>query len=326
MALRLLLLVLLIVISECRDSSAEIQVVAATQEEDVALPCFNSSLMNPGSCYRVKLIKYAADASQMKVIFARPETPKIQDAKRIKWGSGGNGQMSFLLTKLQKSDEGLYSCEVWVGWDCILVKNISLKMRECKTLQAVKAAPSTPVYLNCPVNITSGQQGPENISWVMLKGGNPATVNTERFEMIGTSLAIQSVNANDSAWYRCKYMIGQTQRCFDINLLVQVENVEPTTVPALTTGEIIWETKEEGSSGTVIAIVASVIIGTATIATLIGLFIYRRRNTPWHPPAAAIDTGGYEDVGLPCSQDCVNQRVNSLYQQVQDESMCTFHY
>lgn len=55
----------------------------------------------------------------------------------------------------------------------------------------------------------------------MLKGGNPATVNTERFEMTGTSLTIQSVNANDSAWYRCKYMIGQTQRCFDINLLVQ---------------------------------------------------------------------------------------------------------
>lgn len=43
--------------------------------------------------------------------------------------------------------------------------------------------------------------------------------------------------------------------------------------------EIIWKTRKEGSSGAFIAAVASAIIGTAIIAALIGLFIYRRRNT-----------------------------------------------
>ncbi|XP_044063532.1 uncharacterized protein LOC122881407 [Siniperca chuatsi] len=324
----LLLLVLLIVISECRASSPAIKTVSASQEEDVVLPCFDSNMNNSMRCNRVKWIKYATGASQMKVILARPKTPKFQDAEHVKLEADGNGQMSLFLTKLQKSDEGLYSCEIWQGWDCILVRNISLKVKECKTLQAVKAVPSTPVNLNCPVNITSGQQIPQNFSWVMLKGGNPVLFNSTRVESKGRSLDIHSVNYTDSGWYRCKYILGQTQRCFDINLLIQVENVVvATTVPALASGEIIWTTRKEGISGAIIAIVASAIIGIAIIAALIGLFIYCRHNNQRatqqicrHPPGTVIDsTGVYEIVTFTSSDDHTNQQVNSLYQQFQDK-------
>lgn len=85
----------------------------------------------------------------------------------------------------------------------------------------MKAAPGTPIHLKCLVDVTSGQQGPQNVSWAMLKGGNPESVNRERVQINGTSLTIQSVNYSDSGWYRCKYMHGKTQRCFEINLLVQ---------------------------------------------------------------------------------------------------------
>lgn len=91
-------------------------------------------------------------------------------------------------------------------------------LSDCKSLQPVKAALSTPVTLNCPVDIAAGQQGPPNISWAMLKAGNPVPFNSKTTHV--TSLTIESMNDNDSGWYRCNYTLDQTQRCFDINLLV----------------------------------------------------------------------------------------------------------
>lgn len=75
--------------------------------------------------YRVQWTKCAASGN--KVILARPKTPEIQDAERVKLEDNNKG--SILLTKLQQSDEGLYTCEVWQGWGRILVKNITLKIR-----------------------------------------------------------------------------------------------------------------------------------------------------------------------------------------------------
>ncbi|XP_033496258.2 uncharacterized protein LOC117265719 isoform X4 [Epinephelus lanceolatus] len=326
----LLLSVLLTVISACKERQHTNVVVY--QEEDVVLPCADSNVMDPKSCLRFKLIN-ATNASWMKVIFARPEMPEFQDAERVKLKADANGRMSLTLTKSQKSDEGLYRCEIWQGWECILVKNISLRVRDCKVPAAVTAAPSTPFNLNCPVEITSKQQGPQNISWAMLIGGKPVPITSKGVEVNETALAFQSVNYSDSQWYRCEYMLGQTRRCFDIKLLVQVEDVVvTTTAPALTTltsTEIISEPEKEESSGAFIAVVASVIIGIAIMAALIGLFIYRRCNTPRVPqqtlsyPGGTL--GGYEIVSLTFSEDRSN-RVNSIYQAVPEEGPCTFRY
>ncbi|XP_029308256.1 uncharacterized protein LOC115021758 isoform X2 [Cottoperca gobio] len=333
-----LLLFLLIDISASRDGSPGIETVITSQEEDVVLPCADSwSEMDRRSCIRVRLIKYATDGSQMKVILTRPKTHKFQDAERVKWQDDGNGQMSLFLTKSQKSDEGVYGCEIWCDWDFISVKNVSLKVKDCKALLPVKAAPSTPANLNCPVDITSGQQGPQNISWAMMKGGSPAAVNFKRVEMNGTSLAIQSVNNDDSSWYRCNYTLGQTHRCFDIKLLVQeVEHaVVATTAQEMTTSENILKGKKEGSSGSfMVVVVTSVLVGIAIMAALIGVFIYRRRNTQRviqqtlrHPAVTLTESSaGYEIVNFTLSEDRTNHRVNSLYQQLPDEGMCTFQH
>lgn len=98
--------------------------VSAHKGEDARVPCFNSTVMDPKSGYRVRLVKYATDASQI-VMFAWPNNN--QDAKRVKWSR--DGIESLRLMNVTKSDEGLYSCEVCQGWECMLVKYISLKVK-----------------------------------------------------------------------------------------------------------------------------------------------------------------------------------------------------
>lgn len=94
------------------------------REENALLSCFDTSAMalNPG--YRLMWTKSAANGTQKKIL-ARPKIREIQDAERVKLEHNGR----ILLTKLQQSDEGLYTCEVWRDWDRILVKNISLKIK-----------------------------------------------------------------------------------------------------------------------------------------------------------------------------------------------------
>lgn len=103
--------------------------VIASVGEDVALKCFDSNTPDLKSCHRGRWIKYDVNNRRVEVILAPHKTKKAQDAGRVKWTPGENGHMSLVLTKLQKSDEGLYGCEIWEGWDCLLVKNISLKVK-----------------------------------------------------------------------------------------------------------------------------------------------------------------------------------------------------
>lgn len=105
----------------------DIPAVVGYREENVLLSCFDTSAIVLNTGYRVIWSKCAADGTQKKNILARPITPEIKDAERVKWEDNENGRI--LLTKLQQSDEGLYTCEVWQGWDRILVKNISLKIK-----------------------------------------------------------------------------------------------------------------------------------------------------------------------------------------------------
>ncbi|XP_010792846.1 uncharacterized protein [Notothenia coriiceps] len=325
------LLLLLLLISECRGGSPVL--VSTSLEEDVVLPCSDPLMTDKDTWFRVKLIKHATNSSRIKVIIARPEISKFKDAQRVKWQADKNGQMSITLTKSQKSDEGLYGCEIWKGWDSILVKNISLKVKDCKNLKPVKAALSTSVTLNCPVDITAGQQGPPNISWSMLKGGNPVPFNSKSAAINGKSVTIQSMNDNDSGWYRCNYTLDQTQRCFDINLLVPEEEqvVVDTAVPGLTTSEINVESDKNGISEVFLTVVvASVIAVIVIMAALMGLFIYCRRNSQTvtqqtqRPPAGSpIEYGGYEIVNT-LSENRTNDQFTSLYQHFPDESQCTF--
>lgn len=104
------------------------EAVFATEGENVALS-LPLSKPNDQNCYRVKWTKGASDTRQGEVILARPKTPKFQDAARVRWQANEHGKMFLFLTKLQKSDEGLYSCEVCTGWDCEFLRNVSLKVK-----------------------------------------------------------------------------------------------------------------------------------------------------------------------------------------------------
>lgn len=248
--------------------------VSAFREGDVLLPCFIPANTSPQSCYRVKWTKRAADHStKLSVILARPETPKFPDAEGVKWEGNGKENMSLSLTRLDKSDEGQYSCEIWQGWDCILVKNFSLKVKgniapfvlsilasfkfyfpnvllylnlitplsDCKSLHPVRAAPSTPAALHCPVDKTPGQHQPQNVSWSILKGGTEIPILQspdvsqlrESFGLDGLSLNITSVKLGDSGWYRCKYLLGQNLRCFDVKLQVRGEILKNNSLLSL---------------------------------------------------------------------------------------------
>ncbi|KAM8869383.1 uncharacterized protein AB9W97_016759 isoform 2-T2 [Spinachia spinachia] len=313
---RLGLLVLLMIISECKDISTV--TVITSKEEDTVLPCFGSYVMDPKGCYRFKLIKYATDSSLLKcwLIPAKPTTTKLQDAKSGKWEVNGNEQVSFCLKKTQLSDEGLYGCEIWKGWHCILKKNIYLKVRDCKNLPAVKANANASVNLHVPVDNISGVPGPQNISWLNVILGNAVSLNSARFEMNGTSLAIQSVQPSDSGWYRCNYVLGQTQRCFEMNLLVKGLEISETIWHTETVTEGETETETERSSGAFLPVVlTSVIIAAAITAALIGLFIYRRLNSPRVTQQTHRRT----------PPDRTNQD-NPLYEQFLDESLHTFQY
>lgn len=79
------------------------------------------------ACHRIRWVKYATGVRS--IILSWPKTFTLPDAERVELRLDGNGTHSLSLTKLQKSDEGLYSCEIWSGWNCIDVQNTSLKIK-----------------------------------------------------------------------------------------------------------------------------------------------------------------------------------------------------
>ncbi|XP_076016759.1 CXADR-like membrane protein isoform X2 [Genypterus blacodes] len=308
------------VISESRENPA--QIVSASQGEDVTLPCFKSTMLAPESCYRVKWTKLFLDPSRQPIlILARPQMPPFRDAEGVSWGTDKNGDMSLSLKSLNKSNEGEYCCEIWEGWKIILVKNLQLKVKDCKTLDAVKAAPGTLAHLHCPVDTMLEPHRRQNVSWVKLKAGveNPMLLNSKTVESNGTLLAIHVRDYSDGGWFRCKY--GQTQRCFDLHLQVQ----------AMTTNQRMEEPKNTGSRTFSVTLVSS-LTGFAVICSVIGLIIYHRcyvrrlvQNTQRNPGGfLQCNDGLYEDVQIPGVEEQTNLQINSLYMLSQDGGMDTF--
>ncbi|XP_047454903.1 uncharacterized protein LOC125016449 [Mugil cephalus] len=326
-------LILFIVASQCRADSTVTETVSTFKEEDVTLSCFNKSQTEPGQ--RIRWMRYDADAEKPRDIFVWPK--KAQDGPQLNERVDGNGQGQLFLREIQMSDDGLYKCEVWEGWDVLLVKEVSLKVKACKVLQTVKAVPGTDVKLSLPVNITSRAF---NISWGMVKGDKAVPIESERIEINGTSLAIRSVVDGDGGWYRCSCVIRQTQRCFDINVLVQGFTTA-TTVPVSprTTHQVggtEFTHRKEESSESLTTIITSVSVGILLICSLVGSYIYHRRRTRrrcshrrtrqigMRPTGPADSMDGYEAVALPHTQGS-NHHINSLYQ-TEDENLCTFQY
>lgn len=107
--------------------------VVVSIEEEAVLPCVAPEPYLAESCHRVRWIKNVSGAEQ-EILFkparvGNPERVKNPDVARVKWKSDGNESHSLFLTKVIKSDEGMYSCEIWRGWDRISVQNTSLTIK-----------------------------------------------------------------------------------------------------------------------------------------------------------------------------------------------------
>lgn len=216
----------------------------AVLDGDAVLHCADSEV-NPESCHRVRWVRYDGRVGQ--IILSKPKMLNVSDAERAEWSADGKRQHSLSLTKVQLSDNGLYSCEIWRGWDRVHVQNRSLVVKgqiscnsqhslvekpcdlkrnvplsECSSQKAVKAAQGTPVNLSCLLDMTTATlRGPVDVFWEMLKAAKPLPITSETAKVNGTSLSFSSVAAKDQSWYRCTYTLGEVRHCYDINLQVQ---------------------------------------------------------------------------------------------------------
>lgn len=218
--------------------------VIAVLDRHEDLHCADSEV-NLESCHRVRWVKYSKHARQ--ILLSKPKTLNFPDAERVEWRPDGKRNLSLRLTRVQPSDTGLYSCEIWRGWDRVNVRNTSLTFKgqiycnpqrsfvdkpcalkrnaplpECPGLPAVRVVKGASVNLTCPLDDKMATlPGPINVSWVMLKVAKTLPIASERAEVSGTSLSFRSVVGKDASWYRCNYTLGDGHRCYDINLQVQ---------------------------------------------------------------------------------------------------------
>ncbi|XP_075883079.1 uncharacterized protein LOC142888544 isoform X3 [Nelusetta ayraudi] len=292
----LLFSTLLMITSE----GTNVAVMTRSLEEDVTLQCLDSNTLDQKESLRGRWIKYSE--SEKEIIL--PETKKAQQGQWIKWRPGEDGHMSLHLSKLKKSDVALYSCEIWKDWDRVYVKNITLKLKECKTERVVNASFGSRFELKCPFNESLNEE-PSSISWFLLQAGNPAPLQSNRTEKKGLLLIFQSLDGSDRNWYRCEYNLGGSQRCFEFNL----QTKEMTTIAST-----MKPSNQAEKGGGNMAVVAPVLTVTVAVAVLTGLLVCRRRahqRVPpeSHQPADTISHCDYENIDF---QPTENLTVNGI--------------
>ncbi|XP_014824057.1 PREDICTED: uncharacterized protein LOC106904287 isoform X1 [Poecilia mexicana] len=299
--------------------SVSAEFVSAIKDQDVALSCLNFNITDPTICYRIRLTK-KTDIKEPSVIFEYPK--KSQDAKRVNLEADMNGQTCVFLKTLQQSDGGEYDLEIWKGWDRINVTQITLQVKDCRTLKPEVAKLGQKVSLNCSVD---AETAPSNVTWVKKKGSNSVPVNLTRVEIKGISLTIKSVSASDDGWYKCDYVLGQSHRCSEIKLHLQGHQAEDVSATTMSPTSAFTETRQasayiasetnraEESGGTSTVVVVLTITTIFTLAALTGVLIYRRYKTQRNSAVCFTDSADvYENVSLPCSPDTTS-RINSLY-------------
>ncbi|XP_056901407.1 uncharacterized protein LOC130532669 isoform X4 [Takifugu flavidus] len=304
--------------------------VIAVLDRDTVLHCADSEV-NLESCHRVRWVKYSKHARQ--ILLSKPKTLNFPDAERVEWRPDGKRNLSLWLTRVQPSDTGLYSCEIWRGWDRVNVRNTSLTFKECSGLPAVRAVKGASVNLTCPLDDKMATlPGPINVSWVMLKVAKPLPIASERAEVNGTSLSFRSVVGKDASWYRCNYTLGDGHRCYDINLQVQgqvlshYEDSELSSTPVMESREQEDEEVMEVQQSIKPLAAALTAIAVAMAAAAAGLFIYCRcKSHAVAPGAQAFEAGAptssYDEYE---NTDYAVYKHSSIYQEAPQVSLLKY--
>ena len=107
--------------------SSQEPVVTADPGEDVRLPCSTTDT----GLERLELTKHTGAHSAQPVVFLSrmPKHSNFPDVENVEWRADGEGNMSAFLTVVERSDEGLYRCQKWKGWEVVLDQNITLKVK-----------------------------------------------------------------------------------------------------------------------------------------------------------------------------------------------------
>ncbi|XP_056123660.1 cell adhesion molecule 2-like [Rhinichthys klamathensis goyatoka] len=146
------------------------------------------------------------------------------------------GNVTLDLKDISLSDQGHYECEVYKDWDCLNATLFNLKVKECKTLDSVHAAPDSSVLLPCSEHPL--QYRTDQVTWKIFYGHQQTEIAQyrpphkpsnstesdpkplyERARILGNgSLLIRDAVNTDGSWYQCRV---SEKNCYEVKLVMK---------------------------------------------------------------------------------------------------------